>query len=186
MSENNNEPKWDKWTNFDFWANQVHLNQAISENTGNPYYYADCYFLPDTKVNGINISGQNGDRGHLRVFLNEKQYHTAQEQKVAGEHVKIGVPPSQHDEKGKLTISFHNTETKENRAFPVPGIAISAANKKAHEAYVAEKNAEKGEKAQGFKPTPLSDKNQEAGKAQEQLEKNAHSKTAPSKDAPVK
>lgn len=102
----------------------------------------DCRFMPGSVANGIDLGDQNGISGHMTVFLTEKQYFKAAEQKANGEQINVGLPSTQLKD-GKIEVNFYNHESKEARTIPVNPFAASKANKAAREAFFERKDAER-------------------------------------------
>lgn len=98
--------------------------------------------MPGSVANGIDLGDQNGISGHMTVFLTEKQYFKAAEQKANGEQINVGLPNTQLKD-GKIEVNFYNHESKEARTIPVNPFAASKANKAAREAFFERKDAER-------------------------------------------
>ena len=128
------------WTNFKFFNNQVKLK--VIEKDDRQMYLADCRFMPGSVANGIDLGDQNGISGHMTVFLTEKQYFKAAEQKANGEQINVGLPSTQLKD-GKLEVNFYNHESKEAHTIQVNPFAASKANKAAREAFFERKDAER-------------------------------------------
>lgn len=79
---------------------------------------------------------------HMTVFLTEKQYFKAAEQKANGEQINVGLPSTQLKD-GKIEVNFYNHESKEAHTIQVNPFAASKANKAAREAFFERKDAER-------------------------------------------
>ena len=148
------EPQHSEWTNFRFFGNQVYLGTAESKSTGKPYHFADCRFIPGSKCGGIDLGNHNGIAGRMRVFLSDKQYQNALDQKADGKQVHIGLPASQLNDDGKVRIDFYEKENPEaSERVHVDPIKASAANNQGKDAYKKrQESPERGqEMAQGIK-----------------------------------
>lgn len=139
-NKNTNVKEETTWTNFKFFNNQVKLK--VIEKDDRQMYLADCRFMPGSVANGIDLGDQNGISGHMTVFLTEKQYFKAAEQKANGEQINVGLPSTQLKD-GKIEVNFYNHESKEARTIPVNPFAASKANKAAREAFFERKDAER-------------------------------------------
>ena len=139
-NKNTNVKEETTWTNFKFFNNQVKLK--VIEKDDRQMYLADCRFMPGSVANGIDLGDQNGISGHMTVFLTEKQYFKAAEQKANGEQINVGLPSTQLKD-GKIEVNFYNHESKEVRTIPVNPFAASKANKAAREAFFERKDAER-------------------------------------------
>lgn len=109
----------------------------------------------------------------MTVFLTEKQYFKAAEQKANGEQINVGLPSTQLKD-GKIEVNFYNHESKEAHTIPVNPFAASKANKAAREAFFERKDAER-EHGKG-----LGAKAASARGASEKLD--GQSQTSPAKD----
>ena len=132
------------WANFRFAPSQVYLRSGVNENTGKTWYMADCRFMPGSYANGVDLGNQNGEQGHMKVWLNKNKFMEATEQKANGETVKIGVPPSQFKD-GTVKIEFgkYDPELQETPHININPFTASKANKTARDAYHAQKEAER-------------------------------------------
>lgn len=139
-NKNTNVKEETTWTNFKFFNNQVKLK--VIEKDDRQMYLADCRFMPGSVANGIDLGDQNGISGHMTVFLTEKQYFKAAEQKANGEQINVGLPSTQLKD-GKLEVNFYNHESKEAHTIQVNPFAASKANKAAREAFFERKDAER-------------------------------------------
>ena len=139
-NKNTNVKEETTWTNFKFFNNQVKLK--VIEKDDRQMYLADCRFMPGSVANGIDLGDQNGISGHMTVFLTEKQYFKAAEQKANGEQINVGLPSTQLKD-GKIEVNFYNHESKEARTIPANPFAASKANKAAREAFFERKDAER-------------------------------------------
>lgn len=139
-NKNTNVKEETTWTNFKFFNNQVKL-KAI-EKDDRQMYLADCRFMPGSVANGIDLGDQDGISGHMTVFLTEKQYFKAAEQKANGEQINVGLPSTQLKD-GKIEVNFYNHESKEAHTIQVNPFAASKANKAAREAFFELKDAER-------------------------------------------
>lgn len=139
MSDEGKTGMTSDWTNFKFFnRGQVTLKQEESRRTGKPYYVAICHFLPGSVTNGIDLGDQNGISGYMRVLLSPKQYERALSQQANGEQVGIGLPSSQLDEDGKVTVRFYDKENPEaSHELKINPLAASKANKEGKEAFKA-------------------------------------------------
>lgn len=170
-NKNTNVKEETTWTNFKFFNNQVKLK--VIEKDDRQMYLADCRFMPGSVANGIDLGDQNGISGHMTVFLTEKQYFKAAEQKANGEQINVGLPSTQLKD-GKLEVNFYNHESKEAHTIQVNPFAASKANKAAREAFFERKDAER-EHGKG-----LGAKAASARDASEKLD--GQSQVAPAKD----
>lgn len=170
-NKNTNVKEETTWTNFKFFNNQVKLK--VIEKDDRQMYLADCRFMPGSVANGIDLGDQNGISGHMTVFLTEKQYFKAAEQKANGEQINVGLPSTQLKD-GKLEVNFYNHESKEAHTIQVNPFAASKANKAAREAFFERKDAER-EQGKG-----LGAKAASARDASEKLD--GQSQVAPAKD----
>lgn len=107
-NKNTNVKEETTWTNFKFFNNQVKLKTV--EKDDRQMYLADCRFMPGSVANGIDLGDQNGISGHMTVFLTEKQYFKAAEQKANGEQINVGLPSTQLKD-GKIEVNFYNHES---------------------------------------------------------------------------
>lgn len=139
-NKNTNVKEETTWTNFKFFNNQVKLK--VIEKDDRQMYLADCRFMPGSVANGIDLGDQNGISGHMTVFLTEKQYFKAAEQKANGEQINVGLPSTQLKD-GKIEVNFYNHESKEAHTIQVNPFAASKANKAAREAFFERKDAER-------------------------------------------
>lgn len=139
-NKNTNVKEETTWTNFKFFNNQVKLK--VIEKVDRQMYLADCRFMPGSFANGIDLGDQNGISGHMTVFLTEKQYFKAAEQKANGEQINVGLPSTQLKD-GKIEVNFYNHESKEAHTIQVNPFAASKANKAAREAFFERKDAER-------------------------------------------
>ena len=139
-NKNTNVKEETTWTNFKFFNNQVKLKTV--EKDDRQMYLADCRFMPGSVANGIDLGDQNGISGHMTVFLTEKQYFKAAEQKANGEQINVGLPSTQLKD-GKIEVNFYNHESKEAHTIQVNPFAASKANKAAREAFFERKDAER-------------------------------------------
>lgn len=170
-NKNTNVKEETTWTNFKFFNNQVKLK--VIEKDDRQMYLADCRFMPGSVANGIDLGDQNGISGHMTVFLTEKQYFKAAEQKANGEQINVGLPSTQLKD-GKIEVNFYNHESKEAHTIQVNPFAASKANKAAREAFFERKDAEREQgKSLGAKAAS-------ARGASEKLD--GQSQTAPAKD----
>lgn len=170
-NKNTNVKEETTWTNFKFFNNQVKLKTV--EKDDRQMYLADCRFMPGSVANGIDLGDQNGISGHMTVFLTEKQYFKAAEQKANGEQINVGLPSTQLKD-GKIEVNFYNHESKEAHTIQVNPFAASKANKAAREAFFERKDAEREQgKSLGAKAAS-------ARGASEKLD--GQTKAAPAKD----
>ena len=139
-NKNTNVKEETTWTNFKFFNNQVKLK--VIEKDDRQMYLADCRFMPGSVANGIDLGDQNGISGHMTVFLTEKQYFKAAEQKANGVQINVGLPSTQLKD-GKIEVNFYNHESKEAHTIQVNPFAASKANKAAREAFFERKDAER-------------------------------------------
>lgn len=121
----------------------------------------------------IDLGDQDGISGHMTVFLTEKQYFKAAEQKANGEQINVGLPSTQLKD-GKIEVNFYNHESKKAHTIQVNPFAASKANKVARDAFFKRKDAER-EQGKG-----LGAKAASARDASEKLD--GQSQTAPVKD----
>lgn len=163
------------WANFTFAPSQVYLRSGVSENTGKEWFMADCRFMPGSNANGVDLGNQNGEQGHMKVWLNKGKYLEAMEQKANKQPVKIGVPPSQFKD-GTVKVEFgkYDKELGETPHININPFTASAANKAARDAYHAQKEAERAAaKATGEKEAPAKGFKEQAAEKAVEAEKRA-------------
>lgn len=152
-NKNTNVKEETTWTNFKFFNNQVKLKTV--EKDDRQMYLADCRFMPGSVANGIDLGDQNGISGHMTVFLTEKQYFKAAEQKANGEQINVGLPSTQLKD-GKIEVNFYNHESKEAHTIQVNPFAASKANQGRREAFFERKDAEREPRARVSAQRPAS------------------------------
>lgn len=145
-----------KWVNFKFFNSQVELKSGISQS-GNEYRLAECRFMPGSMAGNIDLGNNDGSAGRMTVFLSQKAYHAAQEQKANGEQINISIDPYQYEhlKDGKIPVEFYDKDTKESYSLNIDAFIATSANKAGKDTFIASKEAAKAEQA---KATPLAEK----------------------------